>query len=147
MADTDQDTQALPKRKHDFYTKTYKEFPDLTLAKAKEVGDEIGVDWSEIDLGEFRQGIKEEMEHGSEYGSATKVHEDDYVISGRIALAHLIEVPDYYQRLEDLEDEGEAVWGEGETEKKRRKAWATQNYSEMKDILAKEGITDLPVAA
>lgn len=146
-ADNDQTTQPLPPRKHDFYTEEYAEFPDLTLAKAKEVGDEIGVDWSEVDLGEFRQGIKEEMEHGSEYGSATKVHEDDYVISGRIALAHLIEVPDYYQRLEDLEDEGEEVWGEGEVEKQRRKAWATQNYEEMKDILKQEGIEDLPTAA
>lgn len=145
--DVADDTQYLPPRKHDFYTKKYRDYPDLTLARAKEVGDEIGVDFSEIDLGEFRQGIKEEMEHGSEYGSATKVHEDDYVISGRIALAHLIEVPDYYQRLEDLEDKGEEVWGEGATEKHRRKAWAAKNYAEMQEILTRAGITNLPAAS
>jgi hypothetical protein len=131
------------KRKHDFYKKTFKKYSDLTLAKTKEVGDIIGIDWSIIDLGEFRQGIKEEMEHGSEYGAASKVHDDDYVVSGRIALAHIIEVADYYQRLEDLETDAEALWGEGDEATKKRKAWIVNNYQEEKEALEAEGITNL----
>ena len=92
-----------------FYNRDYtKKWPGLTLSKAKAIGDEIGVDWAIVDLGQFIQGIKEEMEHGTEYGEATKVHDDDYVTSGRIAYAHLIERPDYYTALELLEQEGDA---------------------------------------
>jgi hypothetical protein len=133
----------MSKRKYDFYNKTFKNYPDLTLKKTKEVGDEIGLDWSIIDLGEFRQGIKEEMEHGSEYGAASKVHDDDYVISGRIALAHIIEVPDYYQRLETLETEAGELWGEGDEATKKRKEWIASNYEDEKEALEAEGVIDL----
>lgn len=130
-------------RKYDFYKKVFKSYPDLTLKKTKEIGDEIGLDWSIIDLGEFRQGIKEEMEHGTEYGAASQVHDDDYVISGRIALAHIIEVPDYYQRLEDLETDAEKLWGEGDEATEKRKAWILNNYQEEKEALESEGVTGL----
>jgi len=94
----------------DFYAKDYtKKYPGLTLAEAKRIGDEIGLDWDKVDLGEFIQGIKEEMEHGSEYGSNTKVHDDSYVTSGRIAYAHMIEVPNYYTLLEEMETKGEEM--------------------------------------
>lgn len=128
------------KRKFDFYNKHYKKFPDLTLGKAKEIGDQLGIDWSEIDLGEFRQGVKEEMEHGTMYGKATTVHEDSYYVAGQIAYAHLIEVADYYQMLEKMEHKAEEKWGEGEEEKKRRRAWVTDNYKAESEALKTEGI-------
>lgn len=127
-------------RKYNFYQKTYKSYPDLSLKKAYDIGQIIGVDWTKFDLGEFRQGIKEEMEHGTEYGMMTKVHDDSYEIAGRIAIAHLIEVADYYQRLEDLEKDSEHFWGEGEEEQKKRKEWIAQNYKEEADALAAENI-------
>ena len=100
----------MPSSTADFYAKDYtKKYPGLTLAVAKQIGDEIGLDWGIVDLGEFIQGIKEEMEHGSEYGSATQVHDDSYTTSGRIAYAHLIEVPNYYTLLEELETRGEEM--------------------------------------
>ena len=103
-----------------FYTRDYTlKWPGLTLARAKEIGDEIGVDWDLVDLGQFIEGIKEEMEHGSEYGSAAKVHDDDYVTSGRIAYAHLIERPDYYTALAILEDEGDAKFNDSDAAKKK----------------------------
>ncbi len=122
----DDNTQDLTQVEYDFYNKDHsKKYPGLTLQKAKEIGDEIGVDWDLVDLGEFYQGIKEEMEHGSEYGSVTKVHDDDYATAGRIAYAHLIEVVDYYQRLEKLEHEAKELWT-----KHDRKQW-------VKDMRAK----------
>lgn len=128
------------KRKFDFYNKQYKKFPDLTLAKAKEIGDELNIDWSEIDLGEFRQGVKEEMEHGTMYGKHTTVHQDSYHVAGQIAYAHLIEVADYYQRLEKMEHQAEEKWGEGQKEKARRKQWIASNYETESEILKSEGI-------
>lgn len=130
-------------RKYNFYQKTYPKYPDLTLQKTKEVGDKIGVDWTKFDLGEFRQGIKEEMEHGTLYGEATRVHQDSYEVAGRIALAHLVEMPDYYQRLEEMEEAAEKEWGEGEEEEKKRKEWVAQNYQEESETLKKAGITTL----
>ena len=104
----------------EFYSKDYtKKWSGLTLKHAKEIGDQIGVDWALVDIGQFIQGIKEEMEHGSEYGASTKVHDDDYVTSGRIAYAHLIEMPNYYTELEIMEQAGEAKFGEVEANKKQ----------------------------
>jgi hypothetical protein len=36
-------------------------------------------------------------------------------MTGKIALAHLNEFPDYYTRLEHLEKEAEEFWKEGRT--------------------------------
>ena len=90
---------------HDYSAK----WPELTLSLAKKIGDDIGVDWDLVDLGEFIQGIKEEQEHsGILGGKNTKVIEKlDYHASGRIAYEHLLEVPNYYTRLEELEEKGD----------------------------------------
>ena len=109
MADYQADTQAQQTLTDEFYTKDYtKKWPGLTLKHAKEIGDQIGVDWSIVDIGQLIQGIKEEMEHGNMYGAVSKVHDDDYVISAKITYAHLIERPDYYSALEIMEQEGDA---------------------------------------
>lgn len=132
-----QDNDYLPDSAQDrevadgFYTRDYTlTWPGLTLQKARQVGDDIGVDWDIVDLGQFIQGIKEEMEHGSEYGAATKVHDDDYVTSGRIAYAHLIERPDYYTALELMEQEGDKKFNESLAAKKQWVADQRAKYSE-----------------
>ena len=43
-----------------------------------------------------------ELEHGSR-DPETNVTNDDPVITGKIAWAHLKELPDYYERLEAME--------------------------------------------
>ena len=48
-------------------------------------------------------------EHGTD-NSRTNVTGDDPFITGKIALAHLNEFPDYYTRLEKMEKEAEAFW-------------------------------------
>lgn len=93
-----------------FYAKDYtKKVPGLDLKEAKRIGDLIGVDWDIVDLGEWIQGIKEETEHtGVLGGTATAVIEKgDLVASARIAYEHILEVPDYYSRLEIMEGQGE----------------------------------------
>jgi hypothetical protein len=47
------------------------------------------------------------MEHGRR-DPATNVTGDDPLTTGRIALAHLREMPDYYTRLAIMESEAEA---------------------------------------
>ena len=82
-----------------------------TSEEAKRVGDEIGVDWSRFDLEEFRAGMDVEFEHGSR-DPQTDVTGDDPIVTGKIALAHMKEFPDYYTRLERMEAEAERYWDE-----------------------------------
>ncbi len=82
-------------------------FKDFTKEEAKRIGDEIGIDWNKYDLEQFRMGLKVELEHGK-YDLQTNVTDDDEIITGKIALAHLKEISDYYTRLEKMEEEAEA---------------------------------------
>jgi Protein of unknown function (DUF5661) len=103
-----------------FYAHDYtKKWPGLNLSLAKKIGDDIGVDWDLVDLGEFLQGIKEEQEHsGILGGSVTKVLElHDYHTSGKIAVEHLLEVPNYYTLLEELEDRGDEMFPDVDAKK------------------------------
>lgn len=81
--------------------------------EAKRIGEQLGIDWSKFDVEQFRMGMDVELEHGL-VDSNTNVSNDDPLMTGKIALAHLNEFPDYYTRLEKMEKEGEAYW-EGKT--------------------------------
>jgi hypothetical protein len=81
----------------------------VTAEEARRVGDEIGVDWQRFDLEQFRAGMNVEFEHGS-HDPQTDVTGDDPVTTGKIALAHMKEFPDYYERLERMEAEAEREW-------------------------------------
>jgi len=76
---------------------------------ARRVGDEIGVDWDRFDLEQFRVGMDVEFEHGS-HDPQTDVTHDDPIVTGKIALAHMKEFPDYYERLERMEAEAQRDW-------------------------------------
>jgi hypothetical protein len=77
--------------------------------EAKAIGDGLGIDWNKFDVEQFRMGMDVELEHGL-ISPQTNVTEDDPVMTGKIALAHLNEFPDYYTRLEKLEKEAEDYW-------------------------------------
>ena len=79
--------------------------------EARRVGDEIGVDWERFDLEQFRAGMDVEFEHGS-HDPQTDVTHDDPIVTGKIALAHMKEFPDYYERLERMEAEAERDWAD-----------------------------------
>lgn len=81
----------------------------LGLEEAKRIGTGLGVDWSKVDPEEFRLGLEVELEHGSR-DAETNVTNDDPVLTGKIAWAHLKEFPDYYTRLRRLESEAELYW-------------------------------------
>ncbi len=81
----------------------------FTAKEAKQVGELIGIKWKEFDLEQFRMGMDVELEHGRRDPN-TNVTNDDPIMTGKIALAHLNEIPDYYTRLEIMEQEGEAAY-------------------------------------
>ena len=77
--------------------------------EAHKVGAELGVDWTKVDLEQFRRGLEVEFEHGAR-DVQTNVTNDDVTLTGKIAWAHLKEFPDYYTRLDKLEAEAAAYW-------------------------------------
>jgi hypothetical protein len=76
----------------------------FTKDDAKRIGDSLGVDWTKFDVEQFRMGLDVELEHGSRELS-TNVTNDDEITTGKIALAHLNEFPDYYTRLQKMESQ------------------------------------------
>src|SRR5664279_706868 len=81
----------------------------LTLKQAKTLGEQLGVRWDKFDLEQFRAGFAVELEHGT-VNQRTNVTNDDPLMTGKIALAHLTEFPDYYNRLAQLEEEAKSSW-------------------------------------
>ena len=76
----------------------------FTIEEAKRIGEALGIDWSKFDVEQFRTGLDVELEHGVR-DLQTNVTHDNEMITGKIALAHLNEYPDYYTRLEKMEKE------------------------------------------
>lgn len=82
----------------------------FTSGEAKKIGESLGIDWSQFDVEQFRMGMDVELEHGT-VDTNTNVTDDDPLKTGKIALAHLNEFPDYYTRLYKMEEEAEAFFG------------------------------------
>lgn len=81
----------------------------IRAEEARQVGSALGVDWTAIELEQFRRGLEVELEHGAR-DPETNVTHDDLGLTGKIAWAHLKEFPDYYTRLDRLEAEADAHW-------------------------------------
>ena len=78
----------------------------FAAGEAKKIGEALGIDWKLFDVEQFRMGMDVELEHGLR-DPKTNVTNDDSMTTGKIALAHLNEFPDYYSRLAEMEEEAE----------------------------------------
>ena len=80
----------------------------FTLEDARHIGESVGIDWaaSPFPVEEFLTGLGVELEHGA-HDPETDVTGDDPTVTGKIAWAHLKELPDYYTRLTAMEAEAE----------------------------------------
>ncbi len=76
----------------------------VSESDAKRIADDLEVNLNKISFDQFRIGISIEMEHGSTDPKTNVIDDDkdlsnDLVNSAKIALAHLNEVSDYYDKL------------------------------------------------
>jgi hypothetical protein len=78
----------------------------FTNDQARAIATELGIDFKGLgfDLEQFRMGLGVELEHGPR-DPETDVSGNDPMVTGKIALAHLTEIPDYDTRLAILERE------------------------------------------
>lgn len=83
----------------------------FTIEDTSNALTEAGIDISGemYGLDQVRAGMNVELEHGTRFQDLD-VTGDDPVITLKIALAHLREFPDYYERLAVMEREGDAAW-------------------------------------
>lgn len=70
---------------------------------------ELDIRFDKYDVEQFRIGLNVELEHGR-MNPYTNVTNDDPILTGKIALAHLNEFPDYYKRLANMEEDAEKYW-------------------------------------
>lgn len=84
----------------------------FSLVEAKQIGNALGIDWGMFNVEQFQMGLEVELEHGAR-DPQTNVTDDDALITGKIALAHLKEFPDYYTRLSAMEKEAKEYWANG----------------------------------
>jgi hypothetical protein len=78
----------------------------FSTEEARSIGAQLKIDWSQINLEQFRRGLEVELEHGVR-DPETNVTGDDLVLTAKIAWAHLKEIRDYYRRLDLMEAEAE----------------------------------------
>lgn len=81
-------------------------FSEETVLK---LGNEFGLKWDTFTAEQLAQGMNVELEHGT-VNPLTNITDDDPVMTMKIALAHLYEYPDYYDRLLEMEEEAEEFW-------------------------------------
>ncbi len=88
------------------------EAKSFSADEARRIGEQIGIEWGSapFDVEQFRSGMDVELEHGL-HDPETNVTNDDAVTTGKIALAHLNEFPDYYTRLEKMEEDAKREHG------------------------------------
>ena len=79
----------------------------FTTEEARSIGTQLKIDWSQIDLEQFRRGLEVELEHGA-IDLETNVTGDNLLLTGKITWAHLKEIQDYYTRLDKMETEAES---------------------------------------
>jgi len=81
----------------------------ITLEHARTIGHILSVNFKVISIHTLKKGMNVELEHGID-NVKTNVTNDDLIMTAKIALAHLAEYPDYYERLEKMERNAEKYW-------------------------------------
>ena len=110
----------------------------LTLDQAKAIGEQLGISWDKFDVEQFRAGLGVELEHGT-VNQRTNVTNDDPLMTGKIALAHLTEFPDYYTRLAKMEEEAKSFWDSKKAKEnniwKQKKVWQPNISDRLSKIM------------
>ncbi len=78
----------------------------VQVEEAEIIQSVVGSETLEIPIAWFQQGLEVELEHGMQFPDAN-VTNNHPILTGKIVLAHLKEMLDYYLRLEVAELEGD----------------------------------------
>ncbi len=90
-------------------TRTSKSKKKVTLNEVYKIGNKLNVDFTKLDPKVLQHGMNVELEHGY-VDRRTNVTNDNLILTAKIALAHIVEVPDYYVRLKKMEKSADIYW-------------------------------------
>ena len=76
----------------------------ISTDEAKRVGESLHIDWEQVDLEEFRQGLMGNHKEGA-IDPETGLTYEGVLLTGKVVLAHMEEFPDYFSRLAKLKAE------------------------------------------
>ena len=84
----------------------------ITIKDAKWAAKELDIDLNKLKLSTWIKALQVELEHGKNEVAKgkTNVTNDDILKTAMIALAHILEYHDYYERLEKMEKSAEKYW-------------------------------------
>ncbi len=78
--------------------------------QAEKLAKKFKINLDVIDFDEWQFGLNIELEHGKKFGAITNITNNKLELTAKIAIAHLIEFPDYYNRLMKMEAKAESYW-------------------------------------
>lgn len=81
----------------------------LSKKVVQRVGDRLGVNWDAVSIETLQYGMCIEFEHGY-VDPRTNVTNNNLNKTALIALAHIVEYPDYYARLKRMEASAAKYW-------------------------------------
>ena len=76
----------------------------VSTDQAKQIGESLHIDWEQVDLEEFRQGLMGNYKPGA-IDPETGLAYDSVLLTGKVVLAHMEVFPDYFTRLAKLKEE------------------------------------------
>lgn len=82
--------------------------PNVTIEEASIILKIVNTRQMDISLEEFRKGLEVELEHGTRFEDAN-VTNNHPILTGKIVIAHLKEMIDYYRRIDVAEMEGDLL--------------------------------------
>jgi hypothetical protein len=82
--------------------------PKVEVEEARIIQESVGSEALQIPVEWFQQGLEVELEHGLQFPDAN-VTNNHPILTGKIVLAHLKEMLDYYLRLNVAELEGDLL--------------------------------------
>ena len=82
----------------------------ITKKQALQLANKFNINLDIINIDEWHYGLNVELEHGKKLGAITNLTDDNLTKTSKIAIAHLIEFPDYYKRLLKMEQKAEKYW-------------------------------------
>ena len=87
---------------------TKKKKPAVTIGEAKKILKHMKMNGMKVDPEQFRAGLEVELEHGLMFKDYN-ITNNHPVLTGKVVMAHFMEMLDYYFRLEKAELEGDLL--------------------------------------
>lgn len=109
----------------------------VTLKEARRILKELPKNRMKVDPGEFRKGLEVELEHGTMF-PAYNITNNHPILTGKVVMAHFMEMLDYYYRLEKAELEGDLLKAVSKGDMKKAKDYMKRLAKAAGELAASE---------